>query len=74
MSFKDVRHGNIAIHRQNDPPMESDGSIAQVISLSYSGQINNEYATVLDCHTAHMALKFTELKENITSGKRLEND
>lgn len=74
ISFKDVRHGNIATGSQNDKPMEAAGSTAQVIGLNYPCQINNDYAIVLDCHTAHMASKFTEFKENITSGKRLEDD
>lgn len=73
-SFKDVRHGNIATGSQNDPPMEADGSTPQVIGLNHPCQINNNYAIVLDCHTAHMASAFTEFKENITSGKRVEED
>merc|ERR1712121_274254 len=37
---------------------------------------NAGYAPVLDCHTAHIACKFSELKEKIDrrSGKKLEDN
>merc|ERR1711964_887369 len=40
------------------------------------GQIAQGYAPVLDCHTAHIACKFSELKEKIDrrSGKKLEDN
>ncbi|ELW63183.1 Putative elongation factor 1-alpha-like 3 [Tupaia chinensis] len=46
-----------------------------VIILNHPGQISAGYAPVLDCHTAHIACKFTELKEKIDrcSGKKLED-
>ncbi|MGH0185892.1 UNVERIFIED_CONTAM: hypothetical protein FKN15_019488 [Acipenser sinensis] len=47
-----------------------------VIVLNHPGQINAGYAPVLDCHTAHIACKFAELKEKIDrrSGKKLEDN
>lgn len=43
--------------------------------LNHPGQISQGYAPVLDCHTAHIACKFSELKEKIDrrSGKKLED-
>ncbi|XP_025250489.1 elongation factor 1-alpha 1-like isoform X20 [Theropithecus gelada] len=60
---------------KNDPPMEAAGFTAQVIILNHPGQISAGYAPVLDCHTAHIACKFAELKEKIDrrSGKKLED-
>ena len=75
LSKKDVRHGNVAGDSKNDPPMEAAGFTAQVIILNHPGQISAGYAPVLDCHTAHIACKFAELKEKIDcrSGKKLED-
>uniref|UniRef100_A0A8C2MNC8 EEF1A1 n=1 Tax=Cricetulus griseus TaxID=10029 RepID=A0A8C2MNC8_CRIGR len=63
------------VDSKNDPPMEAAGFTAQVIILNHPGQISAGYASVLDCHTAHIASKFAELKEKIDclSGKKLED-
>lgn len=47
-----------------------------MIILNHPGQISAGYAPVLDCHTAHVACKFAELKEKIDrrSGKKLEDN
>uniref|UniRef100_A0A2K5PIV3 Tr-type G domain-containing protein n=1 Tax=Cebus imitator TaxID=2715852 RepID=A0A2K5PIV3_CEBIM len=75
VSVKDVRRGNVAGDSKNDPPMEAAGFAAQVIILNHPGQISAGYAPVLDCHMAHIACKFAELKEKIDrrSGKKLED-
>ena len=75
MSVKDVHRGNVAGDSKNDPRMEAAGFTAQVIILNHPGQISARYAPVLDCHTAHIACKFAELKDKIDhrSGKKLED-
>lgn len=42
--------------------------------MNHPGQIAAGYTPVLDCHTAHIACKFAELKEKIDrrSGKTME--
>ncbi|KAK2096036.1 Elongation factor 1-alpha 1 [Saguinus oedipus] len=73
VSVKDVHCGNVAGDSKNDPPMEAAGFTAQVIILNHPGQISAGYALVLDCHTAHIACKFAELKERIDSSKKLKD-
>ncbi|XP_055512217.1 elongation factor 1-alpha 1-like [Leucoraja erinacea] len=75
VSVKDIRRGYVAGDNKNDPPVEADHFIAQVIILNHPGQIMVGYSPVLDCHTAHIACKFSELKEKIDrrSGKKIED-
>ncbi|XP_012367572.2 LOW QUALITY PROTEIN: putative elongation factor 1-alpha-like 3 [Nomascus leucogenys] len=73
VSLKDVHHGSIAGDSKNDSPIEAASFIAQVIIQNHPGLISAGCAPVLDCHMAHVACKFAELKEKIDhcSGKRL---
>ncbi|KAJ3608706.1 hypothetical protein NHX12_023236 [Muraenolepis orangiensis] len=75
VSIKEIRRGMVAGDSKNDPPGQADCFDAQVIILNHPGTINQGYAPVLDCHTAHIACKFQELKEKIDrrSGKKLED-
>merc|ERR1712130_737888 len=65
VSVKDIRRGNVASDSKNDPAKGAKTFTAQVIVLNHPGEIGNGYSPVLDCHTAHIACKFTELKEKI---------
>merc|ERR1712214_16371 len=75
VSVKDIRRGNVASDSKNDPAREAKNFTAQVIVMNHPGEIGNGYSPVLDCHTAHIACKFTELKEKIDrrSGKKMED-
>merc|ERR1712055_230505 len=76
VSVKEIKRGYVAGNSKNDPPKAATNFTAQVIILNHPGQINAGYAPVLDCHTAHIACKFSELKEKIDrrSGKKLEDN
>jgi elongation factor 1-alpha len=76
VSVKDIRRGMVAGDSKNDPPAETENFLAQVIVLNHPGQIQNGYTPVLDCHTAHIACKFTEIKSKIDrrTGKVLEEN
>merc|ERR1711907_444665 len=58
----------------NDPPAEVETFNAQVIVLNHPGQIHAGYSPVVDCHTAHIACKWKDIKQKIDrrSGKVLE--
>ncbi|KAF5852146.1 hypothetical protein GGP41_000879 [Bipolaris sorokiniana] len=75
VSVKEIRRGNVAGDSKNDPPKASESFNAQVIVLNHPGQVGAGYAPVLDCHTAHIACKFSELLEKIDrrTGKSVEN-
>jgi elongation factor 1-alpha len=61
VSVKEIRRGNVAGDTKSDPPAETGTFLAQVIVMNHPGQIQNGYAPVLDCHTAHIACKFKEI-------------
>uniref|UniRef100_A0A4W6DNT7 Elongation factor 1-alpha n=1 Tax=Lates calcarifer TaxID=8187 RepID=A0A4W6DNT7_LATCA len=76
VSIKEIRRGYVAGDSKNNPPKAADTFNAQVIILNHPGEIHQGYAPVLDCHTAHIACKFSELIEKIDrrSGKKLEDN
>jgi len=76
VSVKEIRRGNVAGDSKNDPPKGAKSFYAQVIVLNHPGQIGPGYAPVLDCHTAHIACKFGEIREKCDrrSGKKLEDN
>merc|ERR1712165_464609 len=76
VSVKDIRRGNACSDSKNDPAKESLTFDAQVIVLNHPGEIQKGYTPVLDCHTAHIACRFNEMKEKIDrrSGKKIEDN
>ena len=74
VSVKEIRRGNVASDSKNDPAKGAGDFKAQVIILNHPGEIRAGYAPVLDCHTAHIACKFTSIESKMDrrSGKVLE--
>jgi len=74
VSVKEIRRGNVAGDSKQDPPQGTTNFLAQVIVLNHPGEIRAGYAPVLDCHTAHIACKFSEINSKMDrrSGKILE--
>merc|ERR1711994_800200 len=76
VSVKDIKRGNVASDSKNKPASGCANFTAQVIVLNHPGQIQNGYSPVLDCHTAHIACKFAEIKEKVDrrTGKATETN
>ncbi|KAB0398278.1 hypothetical protein E2I00_003353 [Balaenoptera physalus] len=66
VSVKDVHPGQCGWwDSKNDPPVEAAGFMARVMILNQPGQIRAGHTPALNCHTAHIACKFAELREKI---------
>jgi elongation factor 1-alpha len=76
VSVKELRRGYVCGDSKDNPPKATEEFTAQVIVLNHPGQISSGYTPVLDCHTAHIACKFRDIKEKCDrrSGKKLEDN
>merc|ERR1711885_18065 len=76
LSVKDIKRGYVCSDSKNDPAKDTEMFVAQVIVLNHPGQIQNGYAPVLDCHTAHIACKFNKIRAKVDkrTGKATEEE
>jgi elongation factor 1-alpha len=74
IAVKDIRRGYVCSESKNHPAAETGSFNAQVIVLNHPGKICAGYTPVLDCHTAHIACKFSELLQKVDrrTGKEME--
>merc|ERR1712177_97588 len=75
VSVKDIKRGYVTSDSKNKPATGVSDFTAQVIVLNHPGQVSNGYSPVLDCHTAHIACKFSEILEKVDrrTGKSTED-
>jgi len=75
VSVKDIKRGYVTSDSKNKPANGVADFTAQVIVLNHPGQVSNGYSPVLDCHTAHIACKFSEILEKVDrrTGKSTED-
>jgi len=76
LSTTDIKRGMVASDAKNDPAKGADSFNAQVIVLNHPNEISAGYAPVLDCHTAHVSCKFSELLKKLDkrTGKETEDN
>merc|ERR1711977_374734 len=67
---------NVGFNVKNVPAKEAVDFMAQVIIMEHPGQISAGYTPVLDCHTAHIACKFSEITEKLDrrTAKKVEDN
>ena len=65
VSVKEIRRGNVASNADDSPATAIESFEAHVIIMNHPGRISAGYCPVIDCHTAHVACRFTELKEKL---------
>jgi elongation factor 1-alpha len=76
ISVKDIHRGFVASNSNDNPASRVISFESQVIIMNHPGRITDGYCPVLDCHTAHVACKFTHIKQKVDrrTGKVTEDD
>ena len=72
VDVKDLKSGYVASNSTDDPAKEAANFTSQVVIMNHPGKIENGYASVLDCHTSHVAVKFAELVTKIDKRSGVE--
>ena len=72
----DIKRGHVCGEQARDPPAECVNFTAQMIISNHPGKIHAGYQPVFDCHTAHVACKFSKLIQRIDRrhGKKVTED
>mmetsp|Transcript_29420 Transcript_29420/g.50098 ORF Transcript_29420/g.50098 Transcript_29420/m.50098 type:complete len:440 (-) Transcript_29420:154-1473(-) len=76
VAVKDIRRGDVASNADDSPATGVTSFDAQVIVMNHPGKIMKGYCPVIDCHTAHVACTFTQIKEKMDrrTGKVVEEN
>lgn len=62
LAVDQIKRGDVCGDAKNDPPAAVDSFLATVIIQAHKA-VRNGYTPVLDCHTAHIACKFSSIMQ-----------
>lgn len=65
VSAKDIGRGDVASNADEEPAYNVSSFEAQVIIMNHPGKITKGYCPVIDCHTAHVACKFVDIRDKM---------
>ena len=74
VTVKDLRRGDVASNADDEPACNVSSFEAQIIVMNHPGKITKGYCPVIDCHTAHVACKFVDIRDRMDrkTGKIIE--
>ncbi|KAL3765899.1 hypothetical protein ACHAWO_007586 [Cyclotella atomus] len=74
VSVKDLSRGEVASNADDEPAYNVSSFEAQIIVLNHPGKILKGYCPIIDCHTAHVACKFVDIRDRMDrrTGKILD--
>lgn len=74
VSVKDLSRGEVASNADEEPAYNVSSFDAQIIVMNHPGKITKGYCPIIDCHTAHVACKFVDIRDRMDrrTGKILE--
>jgi len=76
ISAKDIKRGHVASNSSDNPASRVAHFFAQVIMINHPNEVSKGYTPVIDCHTAHVACRFSEIisKMDKRTGKVIEQN
>ena len=76
VGVREIRRGDVASNADDNPAAGVSSFDAQVVVMNHPGRISRGYCPMIDCHTAHVACQFTNIKERIDrkTGKVVETN
>jgi elongation factor 1-alpha len=63
----DLHRGYVASDANHFPAHGVSSFEAQIIVMNHPGEISNGYCPIVDCHTAHVACRFANIKERVST-------